>query len=141
MREAVAIKNVVQGRRLEGGSPWLLFFVLSTLAPPFRHLSTAASLSTTSSLPFFFPLFSPSLALTHFLPSARSLQRRCQRGFHAGSLLPRTSRSFLLERALAAIFLFSRRNSRPGNLIHGFATRDYLNIARVSPTSVSRRIY
>lgn len=52
-REEVAIKNVVQGRRLEGDSPWLLFFVLSTLAP-----SLALALLT---LP-------PSLFLSHFLP-------------------------------------------------------------------------
>lgn len=62
-----AIKNVVQGRRLKGGSPWLLFFVLSTLAPPppLRH----GSLSLCLPLPLP-PSHPPSRSLIFFLPLA-----------------------------------------------------------------------
>lgn len=70
-REEVAIKNVVQGRRLEGGSPWLLFFVLSTLAPPleFPFLPCPPfSQSLSPSLPL--PTLSLSLIFIFFLSLA-----------------------------------------------------------------------
>lgn len=54
LREEVAIKNVVQGRRLEGGSPWLLFFVLSTLAPPLAFPFLPCPHIFSISLPLFF---------------------------------------------------------------------------------------
>lgn len=64
-REEVAIKNVVQGRRLEGGSPWLLFFVLSTLAPPLAFPFLPC--------PPFSQSLSPSFSLTHSFSSFCSL--------------------------------------------------------------------
>lgn len=114
MRLEVAIKNVVQGRRLGEGSPWLLFFVLLTLAPPSSYFRPSPLLLYSFSLAHFPPLtlslsLIPSLLLSH---SANGGNVSSARGFHAApysfSLFLPSFLPVCLQRSSSSFFFKTR---------------------------------
>lgn len=111
MREEIAIKNVVQGRRLEGDSPWLLFFVLSTLAP--RALSLSLSLYCV------LPLSPPSLSLSFIFFLSLALQSAVVgvHGFYATLYFLHVLLAFFLEKPFRDIFFFETRKARRYSLL------------------------